>query len=314
MATPSLPLGKKLRYRGEAALFFALMGLFRGIGIDAASSLGGFIGRHVFSRLAPAKTAAENLKAAFPEKSPEEIRKLVIAVCDNLGRVVGEYPHLDKFTFGPGQRVEIVTPENGHAAIARGKGAMFISGHLANWEVMAPGGIHSGYEGGLVYRPPNNPYVAHWINRQRAKLGPQEQISKGAAGTRRIFALLRRGKSIFLLADQKTYEGVAVPFFGRDALTTTAPAALALKLGSALLPASCERLKGAHFRMTIHPALDFTPSGDEAADIKALTALITAKLEDIVRANPAQWLWIHHRWTTQRDIEKMKKLGIKPQA
>ncbi len=308
-APAALSIGKTLRYLGEAALFFPFMALFRVMGIDAASAAGGFIGRHVFRRLPPANTARNNLKAAFPEKSPEEIEQIVRSICENLGRVVGEYPHLDKMTLGPGMRIEIDGTENADQAIAAGKGVMFISGHLANWEVMPIAAAHLGYQGGLVYRPPNNPYVDRWISRQRGKLGPPEQISKGAHGTRRIFTLLRRGKCIFMLVDQKTYEGVPAPFFGRDALTTSAPATLALKMGSALLPTSCERVKGAHFRMTINPPIEFEPSGNSESDVLALTAKINASIEAIVRRQPNQWLWIHRRWTMPRDLIKMKNQG-----
>jgi KDO2-lipid IV(A) lauroyltransferase len=309
-AQAALSLGKTIRFLGEAVPFFAFMALFRLIGIDAASALGGFIGRHIFYRLPPAKTARQNLKAAYPDKTPEEIEAIVRQVCDNLGRVVGEYSHLDKIRCGPGQRIDVDGVENGEEAIARGKGVMFISGHLANWETMLITATCLGYEGGLVYRPPNNPYVARWISKQRAKGCSAEQISKGAKGTRRIFTLLRRGKCILMLVDQKTYEGVPVPYFGRDVLTTPAPASLALKMGSVLLPTSCKRTKGAHFRVKINPPIAFTPSGDSEADVVALTAKITAAVEAMVREDPAQWLWIHHRWTTPRDIEKMKAQGI----
>ena len=77
-----------------------------------------------------------------------------------------------------------------------------------------------------------------------------------------------------MLVDQKTGEGIPAPFFGRDAMTTPAPAALALKFGSVLLPASAERFRGAHFRMHVHPAIQFSPSGDNDRDVLALTAKI----------------------------------------
>jgi KDO2-lipid IV(A) lauroyltransferase len=303
-------LGKKIRFLGEAVPFYVFMALFRALGIDAASAVGGFLGRHIYSRLPAGNVARENLKHAFPEKSAEEIEAIALKVCENLGRVVGEYPHLDKLTIDPGGRIEVEGAEHGNEAVARGKGVMLMSGHFANWEVLVRTGNLLGYEGGFVYRPPNNIYVANWISRQRGKLGPTEQITKGAQGTRRIFTLLRRGKCIYMLVDQKTYEGVAVPYFGRDALTTPAPAALTLKLGSALVPVSCRRTKGAHFKVTIHPALAVTQKGGGDAEVKALTAEITAKLEAIVREDPSQWLWTHHRWTTPRDIEKMKKMGL----
>ncbi len=307
-APAALSLGKTLRYLAESAPFFPFMGLFRALGLDRASAFGAGSGRHVFYRLPTANIARQNLKAAYPEKSKDEIEAIVREVCENLGRVVAEYSHLDKMTLGPGERIEIEGTEHAEAAIARGKGVMFISGHLANWETMPIAAAHLGYEGGLVYRPPNNPYVARWITQQRAKLGPAEQITKGAQGTRRIFTLLRRGKCIFMLVDQKTYEGVSVPFFGREAMTTPAPASLAIKMGSALLPTSCERVNGAHFRMKIYPPIEFEPSGNSEKDVLALTAKITAAIEAIVRKRPSQWLWIHRRWTMPRDLIKMKKL------
>lgn len=309
-APAAVPHSRTFRYFGESALFFAFMWLFRLLGLDGASAAGGFIGRHIFRHLPPAKTARSNLRAAYPTKSDEEREAIVAQVCENLGRVVAEYALLDKLEAGPGKRIEIDGLENAQAAIARGKGVMFISGHLANWETMPIVAQHLGYEGAIVYRPPNNPFVDRFISRQRAVLGPKEQISKGAQGTRRIFTLLRRGKSIFMLVDQKTYEGVPAPFFGRDALTTSAPAALALKLGSALLPTSCMRSGGANFRVKIRPAIDFEPSGDFDKDVLALTRKINEAMEAIVRESPSQWLWIHRRWTTRRDIEKMKAQGL----
>jgi Kdo2-lipid IVA lauroyltransferase/acyltransferase len=306
----ALPFGKKVRFLAEAAPFFVFMALFRAIGLDAASATGGFLGRHIYSRLPAGKVARDNLKRAYPDKSPEEIEAVAQAVCENLGRVVGEYPHLDKLTLGPGGRIEVEGAEHSNEAVAHGKGVMLISGHFANWEVLVRTGNLLGYEGGFVYRPPNNPYVANWISAQRAKLGPTEQITKGAQGTRRIFTLLRRGKCVYMLVDQKTYEGVAVPYFGREALTTPAPASLTLKLGSTVVPVACRRTNGAHFKVTIYPALEIIQQSDSEADVKALTAEITARLEAMVREDPSQWLWTHHRWTTPRDIEKMKKMGL----
>ncbi|HWA91970.1 MAG TPA: lysophospholipid acyltransferase family protein [Rhizomicrobium sp.] len=298
-----------LRYGAEAAPFYLFMGLFKLIGIDAASALGGFIGRHVFYRITPVvDRARDNLKAAFPEMQAAEMETVIREMCDNLGRTVAEYPHLDKLTYdGPDPRLQIAGKEHGDAAMANAKGAMFISGHFANWEAMPVMATELGYDGGLVYRPPNNPYVDRYISRMRAKAGPKIQISKGAQGTRKIFTLLRRGMAILMLVDQKTEQGVAAPFFGRDAMTTPAPAALALKLGAALLPTSNERTKGARFRMRIRPPIAFTPTGDHDADVLALTAKINAAIEECVRERPSQWLWIHRRWTTPRDAIKYLK-------
>lgn len=296
MKDTSLTLAGKLRYGAEAALFFAFMGLFRVLGVDAASALGGWIGRHVFSRLPPDRVARANLAAAFPEKSTTERDAIRMAMWDNLGRVVAEYAHLDAFCItGPDPRIRVIDRAGIPAGPAAGKGLIFLSGHLANWEIMPIAGNLLGFEGATVVRPPNNPYVARYLEVRRALRGPVNQIAKHNA-MRRMIAQLRSGKVLFMLADQKLNEGVPVPFFGRDAMTTPAPAALALKLGAAILCASNRRVGGARFEVVVRPAPAITPSGDEAADTLALTAAITARIEEMVREDPAQWLWIHNRW------------------
>ena len=98
---PARPLWKTLRYGAESAAFFPFMAFFKLLGIDAASAVGGFIGRQVFYRLPVTNTARANLRAAYPDMSEAEIEKTVRAMCDNLGRVVAEYPHLGKLTWGP---------------------------------------------------------------------------------------------------------------------------------------------------------------------------------------------------------------------
>jgi KDO2-lipid IV(A) lauroyltransferase len=307
--TPAtLPLASRLRYGAEAAIFFAGIGFFRLIGLNAASAVGGFVGRNIFYRITGMMNRArENLRAAFPEKTQAEREAIILEMCDNLGRTVAEYAHLDKFSMhGENPRLEIVNHDIGEAAVARGKGVMFFSGHFANWEMMPFIAAQLGFEGGEVYRPPNNPYVDRWLVKQRAKNGPADQIAKGAQGTRKIFTLLRRGKCIFLLTDQKTNEGIAAPFFGREAMTTPAPAMLALKLGSVLLPASNERLPGSRFRMTVYPPIDYTPTGDQDRDVYALTCLINDTVERMIRPRPSQWLWIHRRWPTSREQDQVR--------
>lgn len=306
MRAPRLSVPQKLRYGAEAALFLVFMGFFRLIGLDAASAVGGFIGRTIFARTRVTQRARDNLAMAFPEKTVAEREAIIRAMWDNLGRTVAEYAHLDKFDLhGPDPRIQL---ENiMEAEKIRDRSVLILSGHFANWEMMAIAGARFGLDGAIVYRPPNNPYVDRFICRARARKGYAEQISKHH-GVKRIFTLLRGGKAILLLADQKTNEGIPAPFFGSDAMTTPAPAALALKLKVPIVFASNRRVNGAHFVVTVHPPLAFTPSGDEDADMRAMTAAINLRLEEMVRADPSQWLWIHRRWPTARDITTSKRL------
>src|SRR5476649_687117 len=132
------PLAVRLRYGAEALAFFAYIGLCRALGLELASAVGGFIGRNIFYRVRGIiNRARENLRNAFPEKSDAERERIILEMCDNLGRTVAEYAHLGRFSMhGPNPRLEIVNADIGKAALARAKGVMFFSGHFANWEMM----------------------------------------------------------------------------------------------------------------------------------------------------------------------------------
>jgi KDO2-lipid IV(A) lauroyltransferase len=310
----ALSPGRRLQYIAESTVFFAFIGFFRLLGVDLASAVGGWIGRTIFYRTHITARGRDNLRAAYPAMSEQEIDRTLREMWDNLGRTVAEYAHLDKLHFvGTNPRIEVANKETASRVIEQGKGILFVSGHFGNWEVMPIAATEYGLEGGLVYRPLNNPYVDRWMVEQRRKHGPADQISKGAQGTKRIFTLLRNNKSIFLLVDQKTSEGVPAPFFGRMAMTTPAPAALALKLGSSILPVTNERLNGARFRMTVHEPIAFEPSGDHDRDVLALTTAINAAIEQCVRYRPSQWLWIHRRWPKEGDRPR-KRRGLEAQA
>lgn len=303
-----------IRYSAEAAGFFALMGLFRLAGRDAASAMGGFIGRQIFYRTGVSDRARENLRAAYPQLNETEIETIVREMWDNLGRTVAEYAHLDKFLIaGADPHVEMASFEIADAALASGKGVIFVAAHFANWEIMPIGAKQHGIDGGQVYRPINNPYIDRWIVRRRREQGASEQIAKGPHGTRRIFTLLRAKTPIFLLVDQKTNEGIAAPFFGRDAMTTPAPAALALKLDAIVVPISNERLRGARFRVTAHDPVAFERTGNHDRDVLTLTTKINETLEAIVRKRPSQWLWIHRRWPKPGDRPRTRR-AIEAQA
>ena len=120
MAAPALSFGQKLRYGAEAAVFFIFMAMFRVIGLTAASGLGGWIGRNIFSLLPPDKVARANLRIAFPEKSAAERDAIRMTMWDKLGRVVAEYPHLEKFSAtGEDPRITVSFPPGLTAAVRR---------------------------------------------------------------------------------------------------------------------------------------------------------------------------------------------------
>src|SRR5215469_5713558 len=131
-----LNFSRRVRYRIEAAGFFAVIGFFRMFGIDRASNIGGWIGRNLVGRTFLSRRPLRNLRAAYPEKSGREISAILDTMWDNLGRVMAEYAHLDEVSWnGPDPRIDVGGSEHFLAANARGKGMILLSAHFANWEV-----------------------------------------------------------------------------------------------------------------------------------------------------------------------------------
>ena len=290
------------RYRVEgwiAAAGIRIVGL---LPLDWASALGGMLARTIGPHLGTSKRARLNLRAAMPELSEAEIETVVRGMWDNLGRVVFEYPHLSRITIYPSElndgRVEVLGVEHIEKTRAEGRSFILVAGHLANWEISPLASAQYGLDVAFIYRAANNPLIDAMIGelRQHATF-----IPKGAVASRQAFATLRRGGHLGLLADQKLNDGIPVPFFGRDAMTAPALALLALRLDCDVLPARVERLTehprgGAHFRLTVHPALPILKTGDRDADVLTLMTAVNRTLEDWIRERPEQWFWLHRRW------------------
>ncbi len=285
---------RDLRYRLEADLLEAVFGLFRLLPIDAASWLGGWLGRTIGPRTRAHRTASRNLASAMPELSETEVHTTLMAMWDNLGRVTGEYPHLDELLAG-GARTELVGAEHLHAAAVAGVPVAFFSGHFGNWEILSSAPSRNGIETVQIYRAANNPFADRVIEQMRRPVGGR-RVRKGARGAREMLAAIRGGQSLALLMDQKMNDGIPATFFGRPAMTSTGLVDAALRYDMPVIAARVERLGGAHFRVVIEPPVKLTRSGDRQADIAAGVAWINQKLEGWIRSAPGLWFWVHQRW------------------
>lgn len=280
-------------YPLEAAGAVVVYGVFAVLPVDAASRLGGWLGRGIGPLLPVHRRATRNIMRAMPELSPAEARRIIGAMWDNLGRVVAEYPHLERITrnAGAGGRVEMVGVEN----VERGAAGILFSGHFSNWEVFTLSARDYGIPYAHIYRAANNPIIDRVLRRIR-RLSENDIVPKGAQGARKAIAVLRSGRRLGILVDQKMNDGIAVPFFGRPAMTAPAAAQLGLRFGCALVPARLERIGGCRFRLSIFPPLEFPDSGDRQADVMTVMTRINAILEAWIRDRPAEWLWVHNRW------------------
>lgn len=261
------------------------------LSIDRASEIGASIGKFVGPKLRAHQTACYNLKRSFPDYTEAEIHSIVMGMWDNLGRIVAEFPHMPKLS-GESlwKRVTIKGQENLVHAKQSGKGIILYSGHIGNWEIGPKASYEFGFPLMLVYRPANNKYVETLYRKSRAN-SHAGLYPKGKESARNILRTLKEGGYVGMLVDQKMNDGIPIPFFGRDAMTASAMADIALKMGCPLVGARVIRTKGAHFVVEILPPLSI-----EGKDNKAIMTEVNVLFEKWIRENPSQWLWLHRRW------------------
>ena len=174
-------------------------------------------------------------------------------------------------------------------------GAILISGHMGNWELLSSVSAECGLPLLNLYRSANNPYVEKLLINMRTEMGGS-QHPKSIGGVRALIKGLENRDHVGMLIDQKYNEGVLVPFLGQDAMTTDAPAALAMRFKVPIVPARVERVSGAYFRVTVLPPMLVPDTGDIEADKRRFTEDINKLFSDWIFDRPEQWLWLHRRW------------------
>ena len=244
----------------------------------------------------------------MPELDRGERRRVVRGVWDNLGRTIAELPHLSAIPKnslrGPGW--EMVGEEHLLTQARRGGPAIFVSGHLGNWEMMPPVIATYGMRVHSIYRAPSNAAVDQLLLQLRQNaFGPNRDLEtalllpKGKVGARMEIRHMSRGGYLGVLMDQKMNDGIEARFFGLPAMTAPALAALALKFRCPLIPGHVERVGPARFRLICEAPLTLPDSGNAKADQLALSQTVNTILERWIRARPESWLWLHRRWPKQ---------------
>jgi len=176
-----------------------------------------------------------------------------------------------------------------------GKPVVFIAGHIGNWEHLSPAIVNRGVPCHITYRMLNNPHVDKLIAESRFSTGIQLLTPKGA-GTRDLVRALSRGYSIALMNDQKFNQGIAVPFFGYDAMTAPGPTRLAMKYKTVLQPMSVLRTGAARYKVTVSDPIVPASGPDEKAAIYDTVLRINQYVEARIQEAPDQWFWMHNRW------------------
>lgn len=285
----------KLRYIIEAIACVILFAIFRILPVQWASNTGGFLGRSIGPKLAASRKAMRNLERALPELSEAKRKTIIRDMWDNLGRVFAEYPHLRTIA------EKHLTIENAHifenADKDDNKGAVFIAGHIANWELWtAMTETHFKADLDITYRAPNNPYIDKILHRARSLGGNLRAHPKSRESGRKIMQVLKDKGLLAIMIDQKYNEGEAVPFFGHKAMTNPVAFNLAQRFECPLIPTSCVRHKGANFTVTFHEPIATHDKDGNKRKLDDIMVEANSMLERWITDNPAQWIWLHRRW------------------
>ena len=247
------------------------------------------------------RTAEFNLRLAFPERSDTQRRALARSMVRNLGWMAAEFSRFPRYTR---ENIVDVLILDGHENFLegqrRGKGVLYLTGHIGAWEFSSFAHALYGYPLHYMARPLDNARVDALVNQYRSLSGNQPIFKNESA--RALLKTLRESGTVGILADQNTMpeEGVFVDFFGKTACATSGIARVALHTDAAVVPGYAYWDESiARYRLRFEPPVELIRTGNTEQDVLANTQKFAKVIEQIIRKYPDQWVWVHARWKTR---------------
>jgi KDO2-lipid IV(A) lauroyltransferase len=300
----NVPLRKRIKRGVRSVVLVTLLRLVSLIPLRPALRMGGWGGAIAYRLFSKTRgLALRHLAMAFPEKTEAERQLIARQMFVNLGLAAMEITAIRSYDNGLEGYVELRDGELLREMKARGKGIIFVTGHLGNWELTARRVARAGVPTSAIAKRGDDFRLMGLIERWRLTGQVTTLWREDASTGRAIIKVLKGGGGLGLLVDQNTdIQGVFVPFFGWLAHSARAPADFALRFGSPILVGTGHRRgpragDGLQLEFTEIP-YDPNPP-DREAEVIRITAACQAVLEDAIRRFPADWVWMHKRWKTQ---------------
>ncbi|HET7632650.1 MAG TPA: lysophospholipid acyltransferase family protein [Gemmatimonadaceae bacterium] len=300
--SPAVQPRVTLAHRAQYAAVRGVVGALSLAGFHGASSVGAWLGALGYAPFGIRRIVVERqLRAAFPDWTPERVHAVARASYQSLGRTFVETAVLP--SYAPDRVLDLFERVEGwdamEQALAKGRGVIMLAGHLGNWEVAGAYLAARGVPFAAVTRGMENPLFDGYITRTRRRIGMQ--VIHDADAVRVVPRALRDGRAVALLFDQGT-AGLAstwVPFFGRMAKTPRGPAVFALRLDAPMVFGAPIRLPSGRFCFSFE-SVPVVRTGNLDADVDAMVAAYSQVLERWVRRVPDQYFWQHRRWKHQQ--------------
>lgn len=282
----------------------AFVAVIRFLPLSIASLLGRFVAYLGYVVDRKRRTiASENLRNAYGnDLSDKQIGKIIRDLYLHLASVGIDFVKLPRIVNSSNWQnyFEVEGLEFAQKAREEGKGIIFVTGHVGNWEVLGcvmeflfhqP--VHS------IAKHMENPFVDSFFTKLREDGGQKIIFTENAS--REIIRVLKHNKLLGILVDQNAKENsIFVDFFGRKAATTRSAATLSLKMGAPIIMLFARRIAGRYrFKISVSKPIEIEKTGNLEKDVFNLTQLYTTIIESQIRENPHEWLWIHRRWKTR---------------
>lgn len=286
---------------------FGFLNLLKILPADPAINFADWLVRKIGPRTGRHRLMLVNLANAYPEKSEAEREAIALASWGHMGRLAAEYVFLDQlFDFDPDStepgRIEVDGIPIFLDLRDNPRPFIVFTAHTGNFELLPVAGNAFGLTVTVMFRPPNNPYIAEKVFSFRAaRMGKLVPSHAGSS-----FALARQleaGRGIGVLVDQKFQKGLSTDFFGQPVQTNPLLAKLVRQFDCEVYPARCIRLPNNRYRLEIEPKIDIPRNDKGAVDVQATGQLLNDKVESWVRQHPEQWLWYHDRWNIKHSLK-----------
>ncbi len=298
------PLATRVRRSLRSRAIAALVRLIALVPLGPAVRIGAILGglaAHLFGDAR--RLAVRHLTIAFPEKPEAELEQIARRMFVHLGMSAMEITSINSFAHRLESYMELDGREVLQAALAKGRGIVFVTGHVGNWELMARLVARVGAPVSAIAKRSGDARAMALIEGWRADGAVTTLWREDASTARALLRVFKENKVLGILVDQDTnVQGVWVPFFGRPAWSPRGPADLALRSGAPILVGTSHRKgerPGDGFLFEIIEIPYDPKPADKEAEVLRITAACQAALEAAIRRHPADWVWMHERWKTQ---------------